>query len=169
MASSSRIRSRKGHGLHADEDVTSQAGWLFADSFLALMVVFLATISFVPALGGGFKGNATINVGNLAGKNISNGLIFAYEAFDAERIKKDFTEVLSSQKLAPSTKVLYVKIVGGYNANSESPDQGTVRALAFSVRLQQTGIPAFKESRIDLGNSKLIKPNQIVMRITLTA
>jgi len=133
------------------------------------MVVFLATISFVPALGGGFKGNATINVGNLAGKNISNGLIFAYEAFDAARIKKDFTEVLTTQKLAPSTKVLYVKIVGGYNAKSESADQGTVRALAFSVQLRQAGLPAFSEARIDLGNSKLIKPNQVVMRITLTA
>ena len=169
MASSSRVRARSAHGRHADEDVTSQAGWLFADSFLALMVVFLATISFVPALGGGFKGNATINVGNLAGKNISNGLIFAYEAFDAERIKKDFTEVLANQQLGPNTKVLYVKIVGGYDAIGEGPDQGTVRALAFSVQLQQAGIPAFKEARIDLGNSKLIKPNQIVMRITLTA
>jgi hypothetical protein len=133
------------------------------------MVVFLATISFVPALGGGFKGNATINVGNLAGKNISNGLIFAYEAFDAARIKKDFAEVLGTQKLAPTTKVLYVKIVGGYDGNGETPDQGTVRALAFSVQLQKAGIPAFADARIDLGNSKLIAKNQVVMRITLTA
>ena len=169
MASSSRLRGRTSHAHHTDEDATSQAGWLFADSFLALMVVFLATISFVPALGGGFKGNATINVGNLAGKNISNGLIFAYDSFDAARIKKDFTEVLTTQKLAPSTKVLYVKIVGGFNINTESPDQGTIRALAFSVQLQQAGIPAFSDARIDLGSSKLIKTNQVVMRITLTA
>jgi hypothetical protein len=169
VASSSRLRGRTTRAHHTDEDVTSQAGWLFADSFLALMVVFLATISFVPALGGGFKGNATINVGSLAGKNISNGLIFAYDSFDAARIKKDFTEVLSSQKLAPTTKVLYVKIVGGFNATNESPDQGTVRALAFSVQLQKAGLPAFAEARIDLGNSKLIGKNQVVMRITLTA
>ena len=169
VASSSRLRGRISHRHHTDEDVTSQAGWLFADSFLALMVVFLATISFVPALGGGFKGNATINVGNLAGKNISNGLIFAYDSFDGARIRKDFTEVLTTQKLAPSTKVLYVKIVGGYNAKSESPDQGTVLALAFSVQLQKEAIPAFAEARIDLGNSKLIQTNQVVMRITLTA
>ena len=169
MASSSRVRARKSHGHHTDEDVTSQAGWLFADSFLALMVVFLATISFVPALGGGFKGTATINVGSLAGKNISNGLVFAYDSFDAERIKKDFSEILAAQKLAPSTKVLYVNIVGGYNAASEKPDDGTVRALAFSIQLRKSGPTAFRESRVDLGNSKLIKSNQVVMRITLTA
>jgi hypothetical protein len=34
------------------EDATPLGGWLFADSFLALMVIFLATISFVPNLGG---------------------------------------------------------------------------------------------------------------------
>ena len=33
---------------HEEEDATEQAGWLFADSFLALMIIFLATISFVP-------------------------------------------------------------------------------------------------------------------------
>ena len=169
MASRSRLtKSRSRHHHLEEEDVTSQAGWLFADSFLALMVVFLATISFVPALGGGFKGSATINVGNLAGKNISHGLIFAYESFDAARIEKDFKEVLAQQQLAPSTKVLYVNIVGGYDAKTESPDQGTIRALAFSVQLQKSGLPAFDQARVDLSTSKLLKKSQVVMRITLT-
>ncbi len=163
------MRPRAHHPHQEAEDVTSQAGWLFADSFLALMVVFLATISFVPALGGGFKGTATINVGNLAGKNISNGLIFAYDSYDAERVKKDFSEVLATQKLPPSTKVLYVNIVGGFNSKTEKADAGTVRALAFSIQLRQTGPTAFADSRVDLGNSALIKSNQVVMRITLTA
>jgi hypothetical protein len=169
VASSSRLRVRDRHAHREDEDITSQAGWLFADSFLALMVVFLATISFVPALGGGFKGTATINVGNLAGKNISNGLIFAYDSFDAARITKDFQDTLATQKLAPTTKVLYVNIVGGFNAATEKPDDGTVRALAFSIQLRKSGPAAFRDARIDLGNSKLIKSNQVVMRITLTA
>ena len=43
---------RKVHRNIEEEDATSMGGWLFADSFLALMVIFLATISFVPALGG---------------------------------------------------------------------------------------------------------------------
>ena len=30
------------------EDVTHLAGWMYADLLLALMVIFLATISFVP-------------------------------------------------------------------------------------------------------------------------
>ena len=33
-----------------EEDLLGLAGWMYADLFLALMVIFLATISFVPAL-----------------------------------------------------------------------------------------------------------------------
>ena len=151
------------------EDATSQAGWLFADSFLALMVVFLATISFVPALGGGFRGNANINIGNLAGANISHGLVFGYEGFDAARIQRDYQDFLTKQQLAPSTKVLYVNIVGGFDPKSESSNQGTIRALAFSVQLRKAAnLTAFRDARIDISNSGLLKPNQVVLRITLT-
>ena len=151
------------------EDATHQAGWLFADSFLALMVVFLATISFVPALGGGFRGNANINVGNIAGANISHGLVFGYEGFDANRILRDYQDFLTKEQLAPGTKVLYVNIVGGYNATKESANEGTVRALAFSVQIRKSAnLKAFADARIDISNSKLLKPNQVVLRVTLT-
>ncbi|MFM1974690.1 MAG: hypothetical protein RL524_677 [Actinomycetota bacterium] len=36
---------RKVRHRRVEEDATHQGGWLFADSFLALMVIFLATIS----------------------------------------------------------------------------------------------------------------------------
>ena len=34
----------------SDDDMSDKAGWLYADLFLALMVIFLATISFVPEI-----------------------------------------------------------------------------------------------------------------------
>ena len=51
---------RKKPVVEEQEDTTAQAGWMYADLFLALMVVFLATISFVPT----FNGNS-----NLVNKN----------------------------------------------------------------------------------------------------
>jgi hypothetical protein len=45
------------------------------------MVIFLATISFVPSIGGGLTG--TGNIGNIAGGNYVKGLNIAYEKFDA--------------------------------------------------------------------------------------
>ena len=41
-----------------EEDLTGQAGWMYTDLMLALMVVFLATISFVPQFMG--SGSAAI-------------------------------------------------------------------------------------------------------------
>jgi len=34
------------------EDLTGLAGWMYTDLLLALMVIFLATISFVPQIYG---------------------------------------------------------------------------------------------------------------------
>ena len=77
--------------LSEDEDVTSQAGWLFADSFLALMIIFLATIYFIPSLStgsgdgsGGILG--TVRIGDIAGANYVDGMVLAYEVVDPIRI-----------------------------------------------------------------------------------
>ena len=81
---------RKVHRSVEEEDATSMGGWLFADSFLALMVIFLATISFVPALGGSVSSAG--NVGNIAGNNYVKGLNLVYESFDAATIESDIAQ-----------------------------------------------------------------------------
>jgi hypothetical protein len=149
-----------------EEDATSMGGWLFADSFLALMVIFLATISFVPSLGGGLTG--TGNIGNIAGGNYVKGLNIAYESFDAARIEGDIAGFIEAEKLPRSSKVLFAKIVGGYNPATEKEEDGTFRALDFSGEIARAGISYFDSSKIDLGSSKLLKPNQVVLRLTLS-
>jgi hypothetical protein len=156
---------RKVRARHVEEDATHQGGWLFADSFLALMVIFLATISFVPSLGGGLTG--TGNIGNIAGGNYVKGLNIAYEKFDAAQIEKDIAGFIAGEKLPRNSKVLFAKIVGGYNPTSESENEAKFRALLFSAQIQKSAIPYFQDSKIDLGASKLLKPNQIVLRLTL--
>lgn len=149
-----------------EEDSTHQGGWLFADSFLALMVIFLATISFVPSLGGGLTG--TGNIGNIAGGNYVKGLNIAYEKFDAEKIQRDIDTFIIGERLPRSTKVLYAKIVGGFKPGSESEEDGKFRALLFSAQIRKAGITYFENTKIDLGANKLLKPNQIVLRLTLS-
>jgi hypothetical protein len=149
-----------------EEDATSMGGWLFADSFLALMVIFLATISFVPSLGGGLTG--TGNIGNIAGGNYVKGLNVAYESFDAARLEGDISAFIEAERLPRNSKVLFAKIVGGFNSSIESEDQGRYRALIFSAQLRNSEIAYFESSKIDLGSSKLLKPDQIVLRLTLS-
>ena len=148
-----------------EEDATSQAGWLFADSFLALMVIFLATISFVPALTSGVVMGSG-SVGKIAGSNYIKGLVLTYDRFDAAAITKDVATFIKNEKLSPASEVLYAKIVGGYSA-SESADQGTVRAIAVSVQLKKSSIAYFANTAIDLSASNQLKPDTFVLRLTL--
>ena len=159
-------RARRLRPVRHEEDATSQGGWLFADSFLALMVIFLATISFVPSLGGGLTG--TGNIGNIAGGNYVKGLNIAYESFDAAQIQKDIDGFIAGEKLPKSSKVLFAKIVGGYDAKSEQASDGQYRALLFSAQITSAKIGYFSSTKIDLGSSSLLKPNQIVLRLTLS-
>ena len=157
---------RKVRHRRSEEDATHQGGWLFADSFLALMVIFLATISFVPSLGGGLTG--TGNIGNIAGGNYVKGLNIAYEKFDAAQIQRDIDGFIAGEKLPRSSKVLYAKIVGGFNPNTETENEGKFRALIFSAEIQKAEIAYFANAKIDLSANKLLKPNQIVLRLTLS-
>ena len=45
------MRTKKSNFADA-EDLTGLAGWMYTDLLLALMVIFLATISFVPQIFG---------------------------------------------------------------------------------------------------------------------
>lgn len=157
---------RKVRHRRVEEDSTHQGGWLFADSFLALMVIFLATISFVPSLGGGLTG--TGNIGNIAGGNYVKGLNIAYEKFDAVQIQRDIEGFITAEKLPRNSTVLFAKIVGGFDPNTESENEAKFRALLFSAEITKAEIAYFQSAKIDLGASKLLKKNQIVLRLTLS-
>jgi hypothetical protein len=148
-----------------EEDVTSQAGWLFADSFLALMVIFLATISFVPALTTGVV-TGSGSVGKIAGSNYIKGLVLTYDKYDAAVIERDIEAYIKNEKLSPASEVLYARIVGGYVA-SEGVDAGKVRAIAVSVQLKKPGMKYFENTSIDLSASDKLGKDTFILRLTL--
>jgi hypothetical protein len=148
-----------------EEDATSQAGWLFADSFLALMVIFLATISFVPALTSGvIMGSGS--VGKIAGSNYVKGLILSYDSFDEAAIERDIRAFIVNEKISPSSEVMYARIVGGYSVG-ESSEAGQVRAIEVSVKIKNSNMAYFENATLDLSSSDQIKPETFVLRLTL--
>jgi len=156
---------RKKVARQDEEDATSMGGWLFADSFLALMIIFLATISFVPTIGGTVSG--TGNVGNIAGGSYVKGLNLVYEDFDPVKIRQDILDFEIREEIPTNSEVLYAKVVGGFDAASEELKEGTFRALLFSAQLRNSDLNEFKNTKIDLGASEKLKPNQIVIRLTV--
>jgi hypothetical protein len=148
-----------------EEDATSQAGWLFADSFLALMVIFLATISFVPALTTGVV-TGSGSVGKIAGSNYIKGLVLTYDKYDAGVIQRDIAAYIKNEKLSPTSEVMYARIVGGYAA-SEGIDAGKVRAIAVSVQLKKSEMAYFENTSIDLSASDKLGKDTFILRLTL--
>jgi hypothetical protein len=148
-----------------EEDATSQAGWLFADSFLALMVIFLATISFVPALTTGVV-TGSGSVGKIAGSNYIKGLVLTYDKYDAVTIERDIATYIKNEKLSPTSEVIYARIVGGHTTK-EGVDAGKVRAIAVSVQLKKSKMTYFENSSIDLSASDKLGKDTFILRLTL--
>jgi len=148
-----RVRNRR--VARHEEDATEQAGWLFADSFLALMIIFLATISFVPDLK------------NVEGttKIYTEALTLTYDNYDPDRIKADIVDFLNKKNFALSSKVVFARIIGG-GPEIQDDTNGYLRALKFSLDLQRDEVLYFMETRFDIQSSKLVANNSVLMQLT---
>ena len=129
------------------------------------MVIFLATISFVPALTSGVVMGSG-SVGKIAGSNYIKGLVLTYDKFDAGVIQRDIAAYIKNEKLSPVSEVMYARIVGGYAA-SEGVDAGKVRAIAVSVQLKKSEMAYFENTSIDLSASDKLGKDTFVLRLTL--
>ena len=144
----------------AEEDVTFLAGWMYADLFLALMVVFLATISFVPTYFGSSAGTS-INAEYNYTKTFGTPLVIIYNEFNANQIEADITNFLQSKNLPLTSDVVYAQIVGGYAKKTETSGQGIARALAFSRQIDLAQLPLLTNVATSLGASSSIAPGQV--------
>jgi hypothetical protein len=144
------------------EDATSQGGWLFADSFLALMVIFLATISFVPLLTSPSPDQAVGSAGNY-----KNAFVMVFDTYNRNLLDTELKEFFTKEELPLGTKVLYAEILGGYDPANEAEYDGNLKGLAFAVALKKDNLPVFSSATINVGASSSIKQNQVLVRLTL--
>ena len=141
-----------------EDEATEQGGWLFADSFLALMIIFLATISFVPDVK---------NVADATGQ-YSESLSLAYSQYDPAAIEKDLSSFISEKALPGGSKVVFARIIGGAPENSQKEDNGYMLALKYSIQLQRDEVSKFKDTRFDLSSSTMVEDGTVVMVLTFS-
>jgi hypothetical protein len=162
---------RKKPVVEEQEDTTAQAGWMYADLFLALMVVFLATISFVPT----FNGNS-----NLVNKNQGSTLytysdIYAkhldilYTTYDPILIQDDIKTFVVTEGLPSTTEVIFVQVIGGYSPQNENASIAIKRALAFTQKIDKDLPDLLHHAASTMSSSRTIDPNQIVLRLTFAS
>lgn len=150
-----------------EEDLTGQAGWMYTDLMLALMVIFLATISFVPQ----FTANSKSNI-DPANPNYSYSKIFdesmntLYENFNPAQIKLDISRFKSTHGLPADSDIVYAQYVGGYSNTGEKPSAAIDRALKFSQQLDSSDHELLANAATTLSSSNVLQRNQIIVRFT---
>lgn len=164
------MRTRRVATSELVEDVSQQAGWMYADLFLALMVIFLATISFVPKLSGGLAtGNASTQQSvSLKSVNFDQGMANLYNGFDLPKLRADIESFKKKAKLADTAEIIYVQVIGGY-AKNEKAGVGTLAAIDFSVQLKKQAADLFNTAAIKLDTSNSIPSGSVALRMTFAA
>jgi hypothetical protein len=161
-----RKRIAPGH----EEDATLLAGWMYADLLLGLMVIFLATISFVPIDNFVSKSlvKATYKQVDKA-FNFNRGLSLVYDKFDAKSLEADIEAFKKREGLDNDSEIIFAQILGGYDPKTENVETGRNRALVYSFSLTQDQNGLFRNASVTAGGEEGLKKDQIALRLTFVS
>lgn len=143
---------------HLSEDAVSQSGWIFADLLVALSVIFLATISFIPNQQSG-SGAIQIEPGKILR---SDGFSVLYNSVSVSDLVKDLESYRLDQSWATGVEVVHLQFIGSSKDSGER--SGILDALEFSIALQNSSIDGFQDISTSLDTSALIEPGQVLVR-----
>ena len=150
------------------EDVTEKAGWMYADLFLALMVIFLATISFVPnervaPPAGNTAETPQVSLNSI---NMTSGMADLYTKFDPVQMKADIDKFKNTEGMSADSEAIYVQIIGGYDGSAEKINSATVTAIDFSVDMKAQLPEIFGQAAFKIDVSDTIPSKSVAVRIT---
>ena len=163
-----KVRTRRKREI--SEDILPQAGWMYADLFLALTVIFLATISFVPKLGqvGNFNSNKSTNmvVNTATTFNYAKGYTLLVPINQFNQVPQKVSEFLAQENLDKSTEIIFAQIVGGYNSQTEKANEGELRAFKFGVELNKKYPNLLTNAQRYVASSPTVSPSNVALRLT---
>jgi hypothetical protein len=91
------------------EDITLLAGWMYADLLLGLMVIFLATISFVPLNSYASKSLVKADYKQTEkALNFNRGISLVYKNIDATSIAQDIQAFKSREGMDNDSEIIFV-------------------------------------------------------------
>jgi hypothetical protein len=160
------------------EDVTGQAGWMFSDMLIALMVVFLATITFIPQFSIGSasavgKGNYSDSAGGVSGsytytEYFEGSFARAYKIDDLNNLVSDITQYLKNNSIPADAVVTSAQFVGGYTAE-ETSAEAIARALQFSKVIEGIAPGLLDRSSTILNSSPKLDIDLVAIKLTFSA
>jgi hypothetical protein len=163
---------KKARIFELEHDVYSSAGWLYADMFLGLMVIFLAIVSFIPqSQNMGKTQIPSVTHGAADHPQVSQlytGLTLFYETPSVNKLIADSQNYLKEKKLSLNSHISFIQIIGPFNPISESKDMGTARAVKFGLALRSQDSNFIGPITIGVSASSDIPINQIALQITFS-
>lgn len=155
------------------EDASEWAGWLFADMLVGLMVIFLATITFVPDAGES-QGNVIPTDGSYTYtekyEDVFSGV---YWEGDVAQLRDDVKAFIEERGIPADAIVASAFFVAGYDPETEEAQAGLQRALAFSKAIDLddprflAAAPAIVKASISLNINQVAVQLTFSSRVTL--
>ena len=146
------------------EDVTDKAGWMYADLFLALMVVFLATISFVPDLRSAPSSSSATDGTAVASSTMGKGGQLQYDVFDPVKLKADIEAYKKENGLSTSSTIVYVQTIGGFDPKTQKINDGTITAVNFSLQMKNALPEYFTQAAFKIATDSGLAKNTVTLR-----
>jgi hypothetical protein len=153
-----------------EEDATLLAGWMYADLLLGLMVVFLATVSFVPI--DNFISKSLVKASYKQvdkAFNFNRGLSLVYEKFDAKGLEQDIEAFKKREGLDNDAEIIFAQILGGYDPKTEDVQTGRNRALVYSFSLTQDANGLFNNASVTADGESSLTKDQVALRLTFVS
>jgi hypothetical protein len=149
-----------------EDDLTGLSGWMYSDLLLGLVVIFLATITFVPNLNllNGENGAAGNTVYSYT-KTIDKPLSLLIQDDQIPNLPALVESFKAEQGIGASAEIVYVQVVGSYNDRMELPSKAVERALELSGRLDLAYPELFANSATTFSTTMTIPSNQVAVRI----
>ena len=157
---------RKPIGSGRRDDVTGQAGWMYTDLLLGLMIVFMATVSFIPEAAPSKKASAYVYSQRF--EQVFEQ-VYVVADTDAEIISQEVAYFLAINNLPEQSVIVQAQFVGGYSVNVETPTDAINRAVAFSSAID-TGDPVLlSKAANSVDSSSQIEAGQVIVRFRFAA
>jgi len=157
---------RRPAGSGRRDDVTGQAGWMYTDLLLGLMVVFMATVSFIPEASLTKKPSAYVYTQRF---DQVFEQVYVIENSDSTLINQEVTAFLLLNNLPEQSVIVQAQFVGGFNANVETPTDGINRAVGFSAKVDAGDPEILSKAATSVDASGQIDPGEIVVRLRFAA
>lgn len=160
------------------EDVSGAAGWMFSDMLIALMVVFLATITFIPQLP--ISGSSNLRSGDGGSQNLSGGgsysyverfeqvFVYTYRSNEVGLVLDDIDQFLKNFDLPADSVVDSAQFIAGYTQGG-STQLAIQKAINFSRALEELAPELFTRAATVLNTSSQLPADLVTLRLTFSA